>query len=68
MDGRFSLEEEGGREGGRAKCPVGELRSLWDSLLVTEFPHFHFLLFGPAANFRRTLGSLIDSQGLESPQ
>lgn len=69
MDGGFSLEEEEGREGGRVKCPVSEFRSLWDSLpVMEEFLHFHFLLFGPAANFRRTLGSIIDSQGLESPQ
>lgn len=53
--------------GVRAKHPVSEFRSPRDSLPVSEFLCFHFLLFGPAANFR-TLGSIIDSQGLESPQ
>ena len=60
------LAEKRGAVGwGRAKHPVSEFRSPRDSLPVPEFLRFHFLLFGPAANFRRTLGSIIDSQGLE---
>lgn len=64
--GGFSLEDEKSsleRETGLSALLMS-LGAQGTALLVTEFLHFHFLLFEPTSSFRRTLEGRIGLRGL----